>query len=54
MGFPRKVVKLHVGGRITLPKRFREELGLKIGDYVLAELYKGKIIVESLDRRLRE
>lgn len=50
---PREVVKLHVGGRIAIPKRFRLELNLKEGDLILVQLYNGKLIVEALDRRLK-
>jgi len=40
MSLPRDFVKVDVKGRITLPKRFREALGLKDGE-------KSVLIVEA-------
>ena len=35
-------------GRITLPKRFREELGIKEGSILEGHVYKEKIVLEVL------
>ena len=39
------VVKILQHGQVTIPKRFREVLGLKKGDLAEAELEEGRIVI---------
>ena len=36
-------------GRLTLPKKLREQLNLKPGDRVKIEVHEGKLIIEKLE-----
>ena len=48
MSLSRERIKMLADGRITIPKRFREELGVKEGSILEASLYKGKLLLEVL------
>ncbi len=39
-------------GRIVLPARLRQELGLKAGDELMARVVDGQLILEELDHAL--
>lgn len=39
------VVKIMQHGQVTIPKKFREVLGLKKGDLAEAELEEGRIVI---------
>ena len=39
-------IKITSNGAITLPAQIRKALGLKIGDYVNAELKKGQVVLK--------
>ena len=39
-------IKVTSNGAITLPAKFRKLLGLKIGDYVNAEVEKNRIVIK--------
>ena len=54
MDLPRERVKMIADGRITIPKRFREHLGVKEGSILEVSLYKGKLhrsIVKSREEK---
>ncbi len=38
-------IKITSNGAVTLPARIRKALGLKIGDFVNAELKKGQVVL---------
>lgn len=39
-------IKITSNGAVTLPAQFRKALGLKIGDFVNAELKKGQVVLK--------
>lgn len=40
-------VKVLPKGQITLPKEIREDLGIKVGDTLILEQVKGKVILKK-------
>lgn len=44
----REFSHIHSGFRIVIPRRMREALGWRLGDQVLLEAYKGRLVVENL------
>lgn len=48
------VSKLGANGRITIPKRIRDVLGLQAGDRVRFVERKGEIILEPINPSLRD
>ena len=52
-------VKLTSKGQLTIPKKIRDKLGLKAGDFLEAQVKEGKIVLKPLpyknaDRVFRE
>ena len=39
-------IKITSNGAVTLPAKFRKALGLKVGDFVNAELKKGHVVLK--------
>ena len=48
MSLPRERITVISGGRITLPKRFRKELGIEEKSILEGYVYNGKIVLEVL------
>ena len=48
MSFHRKRIRVIGDGRVTLPKDFRAELGIKEGSILEGYIVKGKIVLEVL------
>ena len=48
MSLPRERVKMIKDGRITIPKRFREQLEVKEGSVFEVSLYGRKLLLEVL------
>lgn len=46
--------RLGPNGRVTIPKRIREVLGLRIGDRIRFVEDKGEVIIEPVKRSLRD
>ena len=42
---PEKIIRVTKGFRITIPKEFREELGLKIGDRVIYQQSSDGVLI---------
>lgn len=43
------IVKTLPKGQVTIPKRLREELGIKVNSYLRVYVKAGKLIVEPID-----
>ncbi len=50
---PRAFVKIQKLRRIVIPEHLMDMLGWKIGDQILIEAYKGKLIVEPLNKAIK-
>ena len=45
--------RIAAGGRIVVPARLRQELGLRTGDRVILDVAEGELRVRSLDAAIR-
>jgi AbrB family looped-hinge helix DNA binding protein len=45
--------RIAAGGRIVIPARLRQELGLRTGDRVILDIDDGELRVRSLDAAIR-
>lgn len=50
---PRQFGKIQKGRRIAVPETLMNLLGWEMGDQVLVEAYRGKLIVENLSRSIK-
>jgi len=41
--------KVYEKGRVTIPKQFRDEMGIDVGDYVLIRKRDDKISIEHVE-----
>lgn len=53
MSLSRAYGKIQKGRRIAITKPLMEQLGWEIDDQIMAEAYKGKLIVENLTKNLK-
>lgn len=53
MSLKRAYGKIQALRRVAIPPQLMEALGWKIGDEVLIEAYKGKLIIENLSRTIK-
>ena len=50
MSLPRAYGKIQKGRRIAITQPLMDQLGWEIDDQIMAEAYKGKLIVENLSK----
>lgn len=45
---PKKVISVSKGGKITIPREYREKLGIKNGDQIVIENRGGELVLLKL------
>ena len=53
MSLPRSFSKIQKGRRIAIPEDLMTLIQWEIGDRILVESYKGKLIVENLSKTIK-
>ena len=53
MSLPRAYGKIQKGRRIAITQPLMDQLGWEIDDQIVAEAYRGKLIVENLTKTTR-